>query len=364
MRNATLLRYAVLGLLPAIAASMPQLLRFREAGSPVKGLSCIITTPERVLAPGVRGSIHLYDTNCLAAFRHAMSSHGRFGQVVLDMEGGARAFKLRSVGCELQVLGWQPATHTSTLGDSSASVIADVLAVRRFHPSSVVQFEPYLSVESRPFEEQTKSAEAGTGAAILDEAGAVGETNDSSGVPIAADADADAGFNADADADAGAGVNGEGDNDADADVSGLADCEVRAKELDSLAEGCAQLKRQLGLPEPNAADYAKVLELNLFNHASGGDSWREERRDGRAEQEPTGAAGEIDRAMHAPEAQLRQLLIVALASTRVLPPEPKWEVLERRDPFELVEAARLRLEHEHARLIAMLALQQAGVQEN
>eukprot|EP00310_Coccolithus_braarudii_P023483 CAMPEP_0183338828 /NCGR_PEP_ID=MMETSP0164_2-20130417/5982_1 /TAXON_ID=221442 /ORGANISM="Coccolithus pelagicus ssp braarudi, Strain PLY182g" /LENGTH=289 /DNA_ID=CAMNT_0025508739 /DNA_START=16 /DNA_END=885 /DNA_ORIENTATION=- len=147
------MQLVLLGALPLLVqAAPPSLLRFSSMAPKVQGLGCIPVSLERLLAPGLRRTIHLYDSSCLAAFRHAIAhTNGTLGHVVLNVERERRQFGLLDVGCELRVLEWRASTHTSKFGDSSPSVLADVIATRRFRPGKVVQFEPFLSVGVEPF---------------------------------------------------------------------------------------------------------------------------------------------------------------------------------------------------------------------
>jgi len=111
--------------------------RFGSGGasvpSGISGLGCIPVPLERLLAPGVRRSMHLYDTSCMAVFSHAMSAcGGRFAMAALDPDAAVkRKFGLLPVACEVAVLSWEPSTHESKFGDTSPSIRAEVVGCSR-----------------------------------------------------------------------------------------------------------------------------------------------------------------------------------------------------------------------------------------
>lgn len=108
--------------------------RFPAAGdNSVAGLGCIPVPLERLLAPGARRSMHLYDTSCMAVFAHAMARcGGRFAMAALDPAAAEqRRFGLLPVACEVAVLSWEPSTHENKFGDVSTSIRAEVVGCGR-----------------------------------------------------------------------------------------------------------------------------------------------------------------------------------------------------------------------------------------
>ena len=56
----------------------------------VKGFACIPVPVDRLVAPGQRATMHIYDTSSMAVIRHAQSNaNGTYGQVVIDDEAMA-----------------------------------------------------------------------------------------------------------------------------------------------------------------------------------------------------------------------------------------------------------------------------------
>jgi hypothetical protein len=104
-----------------------------SGGSGLTGLGCIPVPLERLLAPGARRSMHLYDLSCMAVFAHAMARcDGRFAMAALDPAAAEqRRFGLLPVACEVAVLSWEPSTHQSKFGDVSSSIRAEVVGCGR-----------------------------------------------------------------------------------------------------------------------------------------------------------------------------------------------------------------------------------------
>ncbi len=111
----------------------------------VGGCPCIAVPLDRLIAPGMQRTLHLYDSSCLAAFR---AGNGTLGQVVLDPSAGRRV-RVLPLATELRVTAWRPSQKQSRVRDEvSSSVLVDVIGVGTFEPQSVLQYEPYLSVET------------------------------------------------------------------------------------------------------------------------------------------------------------------------------------------------------------------------
>ena len=143
-------------LLPSCAA----LLRFGSGGapSPINGRPCIAaSTLEKVIAPGMRRTLHLYDSNLIAAFRQGLALQGNndtrewpvLSQVVLDPAAGAdRSFRMLGVGTTLSVESWRPGVKENVRNEVSRSMLVDVLGVGTWEPAQVAQYEPFLAVRS------------------------------------------------------------------------------------------------------------------------------------------------------------------------------------------------------------------------
>jgi len=97
------------------------------------GLGCLAVPLDRLLPPGARRSLHLYDSSCMALFGYARAKcAGRFLLAALEPEAAAqRRFGLLPVACEVEVLKWEPSSHTNKFGDVSASIRAEVVGCAR-----------------------------------------------------------------------------------------------------------------------------------------------------------------------------------------------------------------------------------------
>ena len=126
------------------------LLRGPTRGDSAPGLPCIAVPRARLIAPGQRTTLHLYDTSSLQVLRHAQSlCNGTYGQVVIDEDAAAaRKFRLMATGTRIKILSSAPSTHTDKFGGSSVSVMAEVLGVGIIEPQQVLQHEPFLTVNA------------------------------------------------------------------------------------------------------------------------------------------------------------------------------------------------------------------------
>lgn len=120
----------------------------RTAPNEVQGLACIAVPTSRIVAPGQRATLHLYDQSSLKVLRHAQAHQdGVFGQVVINTTAMQnRQFRVLPVGSRLKVLSCKPSTHTDKFGGSSLSMLAEVLGVGIIEPEDIVQKEPFLAV--------------------------------------------------------------------------------------------------------------------------------------------------------------------------------------------------------------------------
>jgi hypothetical protein len=121
---------------------------FRPSTPPAPGLASIVVPAARVLAPGQRAQLHLYDASSLQVLRHGMAhGNGTFGQVVLnDTAMRERKFELIGVGTRVKVCSTRPSTHTDKFGGTSSSMLAEVIGIGIIEPESVLQREPFLTV--------------------------------------------------------------------------------------------------------------------------------------------------------------------------------------------------------------------------
>lgn len=113
------------------------------------GYACIPAPKERLVAPGQRATMHIYDASSLEALRHAQAQfNGTYGQVVIDEEAmRERRFALEPVGARVQVLSVTPSTHTDKFGGTSQSIIAEVIGVGIIEPREVIEKMPYMTIE-------------------------------------------------------------------------------------------------------------------------------------------------------------------------------------------------------------------------
>ena len=113
------------------------------------GYACIPAPKERLVAPGQRATMHIYDSSSLQALRHAQARfNGTYGQVVIDEEAmRERRFALEPVGARVQVLSVTPSTHTDKFGGTSQSVMAEVIGVGIIEPREVLEKMPYMTIE-------------------------------------------------------------------------------------------------------------------------------------------------------------------------------------------------------------------------
>lgn len=133
----------------ASGAAGYSLLRANPPTPPAEGFACIAVPAARLIAPGQRATLHLYDTSSLQVLRHAQSHcNGTYGQVVIDEDAMLeRKFKVLDVGSRLKVLSSRPATHTDKFGGTSNSVYAEVIGIGILQPTEILQREPFLTVQ-------------------------------------------------------------------------------------------------------------------------------------------------------------------------------------------------------------------------
>ena len=119
----------------------------------VDGYACIPVPMDRLVAPGQRASMHLYDASSLEVVRYAQAhANSTYGQVVIDEAAMQdRRFALLEVGSRVKLLSVTPSTHRDKFGGSSASYKAEVIGVGLLEPAAVLQKMPFMTV--RPAEE-------------------------------------------------------------------------------------------------------------------------------------------------------------------------------------------------------------------
>eukprot|EP00316_Scyphosphaera_apsteinii_P010027 CAMPEP_0119317484 /NCGR_PEP_ID=MMETSP1333-20130426/43277_1 /TAXON_ID=418940 /ORGANISM="Scyphosphaera apsteinii, Strain RCC1455" /LENGTH=249 /DNA_ID=CAMNT_0007323421 /DNA_START=160 /DNA_END=909 /DNA_ORIENTATION=- len=102
----------------------------------------------RIVAPGQRAILHLYDSSSLHVFRQAQSyCNSTFGQVVIDdVAAKQRVFRLCGIGSRCRILASAPSMHTDKFGGMSSSVLAEVIGIGIIEPEVVLQHEPFLTV--------------------------------------------------------------------------------------------------------------------------------------------------------------------------------------------------------------------------
>jgi len=115
----------------------------------VPGYACIPVPVDKIVGPGQRATMHIYDDSSLQAIRHAQAyGNGTYGQVVICEEAMAkRRFALRPVGSLIKVMSLTPATHTDKFGGSSASLMAEVMGIGIIEPEEVLEKMPFLTIK-------------------------------------------------------------------------------------------------------------------------------------------------------------------------------------------------------------------------
>ena len=91
----------MLSLLPQLAAAYSINRAGAQQNAPTPaGLACIPVPVERLVAPGQRATMHIYDTSSLQVLRHAQAhSNSTYGQVVIDEAAmRERRFALEDLG--------------------------------------------------------------------------------------------------------------------------------------------------------------------------------------------------------------------------------------------------------------------------
>jgi len=123
--------------------------RVSKPAEPVKGFACIPVPVERLVAPGQRATMHIYDTSSLEVLRHAQThANGTYGQVVIDEEAmKERRFALKEYGTRVKVLSMTPSTHTDKFGGSSVSYMCQVIGVGVVEPTAVLAKMPFMTVD-------------------------------------------------------------------------------------------------------------------------------------------------------------------------------------------------------------------------
>jgi len=132
-----------------LAASLGVSLLRMEPVPRAPGFACIPVPASRIVAPGQRATMHVYDFSSLQAIRHAQShANNTYGQVVLDEEAlKDRQFALHRYGSRVKLLSVKPSTHTDKYGGTSASLMAEVIGIGLIEPAEVLEKMPFMTVE-------------------------------------------------------------------------------------------------------------------------------------------------------------------------------------------------------------------------
>ena len=117
----------------------------------VPGFACIPVPMDRLVAPGQRATMHVYDPSSLQVLRHAQAhANSTYGQVVLDEAAmRERKFEVMAVGSRLKIVSLQPSTHQDKFGGSSQSLIAEVIGVGIIEPGQLFQKMPFMTVDCK-----------------------------------------------------------------------------------------------------------------------------------------------------------------------------------------------------------------------
>ena len=131
---------------PAAAYS---LLRKTPDAPNTPGLACIPVPMAKLVAPGQRATMHVYDASSLQVIRHAQANtDSNYGQVVINETAASeRMFKLLEIGSRVKVLSVKPSTHTDKFGGTSSSLMAEVIGVGVIQPDQVLAKMPFMTVE-------------------------------------------------------------------------------------------------------------------------------------------------------------------------------------------------------------------------
>ena len=131
----------------------------------VDGYACIPVPKDKLVAPGQRASMHIYDSSSLEVVRYAQAhANSTYGQVVIDGEAMQdRRFALLEVGSRVKLLSVTPSVHRDKFGGSSPSFKAEVIGVGLIEPAAVLQKMPFMTV--RPAKEECSLLSAGGGVA-------------------------------------------------------------------------------------------------------------------------------------------------------------------------------------------------------
>ena len=131
----------------------------------VDGYACIPVPKDKLVAPGQRASMHIYDASSLEVVRYAQAhANSTYGQVVIDeVAMQDRRFALLEVGSRVKLLSVTPSVHRDKFGGSSPSFKAEVIGVGLIEPAAVLQKMPFMTV--RPAEESCSLLRAGGGVA-------------------------------------------------------------------------------------------------------------------------------------------------------------------------------------------------------
>ena len=120
----------------------------------VDGYACIPVPKDKLVAPGQRASMHIYDASSIEVVRHAQAhANSTYGQVVIDDAAMKdRRFGLLEVGSRIKLLSVTPSVHRDKFGGSSPSFKAEVIGVGLLEPAAVLQKMPFMTV--RPADEE------------------------------------------------------------------------------------------------------------------------------------------------------------------------------------------------------------------
>ena len=120
----------------------------------VDGYACIPVPKDKLVAPGQRASMHIYDASSIEVVRHAQAhANSTYGQVVIDDAAMKdRRFGLLEVGSRIKLLSVIPSVHRDKFGGSSSSFKAEVIGVGLLEPAAVLQKMPFMTV--RPADEE------------------------------------------------------------------------------------------------------------------------------------------------------------------------------------------------------------------
>ena len=125
------------------------LLRKTPDAPDTPGLACIPVPIAKLIAPGQRATMHVYDASSLQVIRHAQANtDNTYGQVVINETAASeRKFRLLDIGSRVKVLSVTPSTHTDKFGGTSSSLMAEVIGVGVIEPDQVLAKMPFMTVE-------------------------------------------------------------------------------------------------------------------------------------------------------------------------------------------------------------------------